>query len=73
MAVHHPAASAASAHPGGSVSIPLTIAAAVLSGLGLWLIAYWLITFHWIYFVGVPILAVGAYLLFTRVTGPDRA
>lgn len=62
--------------PGGApaeLSVPLTVGAAVLVGVGLLTIAYWLITFRWIYFGGVGLLAAGGLLLFTRATGPDRA
>jgi hypothetical protein len=73
MTAHGAAVAETNAHAGAAPSIPLTIAAAVLAGAGLWLIAYWLITFHWIYFSGIALLAGGALLLFSRVTGPDRA
>jgi hypothetical protein len=60
--------------PEGSVSVPIVVGAALLIGLGLTSMAYWLITsFHWIYFAGVVPLAGGGYLLFTRFTGADRA
>ena len=57
----------------GRVSIPLTIVAALLGGVGIFGTFYWLLTLNWIYFPSVLLIAGGCYLLFTRVTGPDRA
>ncbi|HYA57490.1 MAG TPA: hypothetical protein VEH57_03380 [Thermoplasmata archaeon] len=64
------------AHPAaehGSVSIPILVLAAVLVGLGLLGMAYWLITFQWALLASVIPLALGGLLLFTPRTGPDRA
>jgi hypothetical protein len=49
------------------------IGAAVLCGLGLFGTFYWLLTFNWLFFPSVGVLMIGAYLLFTRVTGTDHA
>jgi hypothetical protein len=57
----------------GHVSVPLTLAAAILSGLGIFGTFYWLLTFNWIWFPSVLGIAGGCYLLFTRITGPDHA
>ncbi len=57
----------------GHVSVPLVIVAALLCGLGLLGIFYWLYTFNFLYFPSILILASGAYLLFTRASGPDHA
>ena len=57
----------------GSISIPMTVGAALLAGVGMFGTAYWLITFRWEYFPCVGLVALGAYLLFTRATGADRA
>lgn len=59
--------------PEASVSVPFIVLASVLCGLGLFGTAYWLVTFHWWAFLSLAPLIVGAYLLFTRGTGPDRA
>jgi len=56
-----------------SLSVPYLVLAAVLAGVGLFGMAYWLVTFDWLYFASVIPLALGAYMLFTRGTGPDRA
>jgi hypothetical protein len=59
---------------GGDRFLVLTvIGAAILCGLGLLGIFYWLLTFDWIYFPSTGVLMIGAYLLFTRVTGTDHA
>jgi hypothetical protein len=55
------------------VSVPLVIAAALLCGVGLIGVSYWLVTQNWLLFASLIPLIGGAYLLFTRVTGPDRA
>lgn len=60
-------------HSAGSVSIPFTIGAAVLVGLGMTGMAYWLITFHWILLASLIPLIGGGLLLFSRFTGPDHA
>jgi len=57
----------------GSLSVPFLVLSAVLCGAGLFGMAYWLVTFEWPYFASVIPLALGAYMLFTRGTGPDRA
>ncbi len=64
---------APAAHRVGRVSIPLTIGAALVSGIGLFGTFYWLYTFNWLYFPSVLAVALGCYLLFTRITGPDHA
>ena len=55
------------------ISIPFVILAAVLCGLGLLSLSYWLITFNWILFAGVIPLIGGAYMLFTPLAGWDHA
>jgi Na+/proline symporter len=55
------------------VSVPLVVVAAILCGLGLLGTAYWLVTLNWILFPSILLVALGAYLLFTRATGPERA
>ncbi|HLM69896.1 MAG: hypothetical protein ACHQ0I_00755 [Candidatus Lutacidiplasmatales archaeon] len=56
-----------------SLSVPFLVLAAVLIGVGLFGMALWLLTFQWPYFASVIPLVLGAYMLFTRGTGPDRA
>jgi hypothetical protein len=69
----------AHAHEGaGSISVPWVIASALLCGLGLWLIAYWLLNITggpggWIYFLGVPILIGGALMFLNPRMGLDHA
>lgn len=63
----------ASASPLGARSVAAIIGAALLVGIGLASVAYWIITGKWIFFAGLLSLAVGAVLLFSRLTGPDRA
>jgi hypothetical protein len=63
---------AAPAHE-GSVSVPFVVGAAVLVGVGLTGMAYWLITFHWELLASIVPLAVGGLLLFSKGSGPDQA
>ena len=60
-------------HAPGARLVLTIVGAAVLSGIGLLGIFYWLITFRWLYFLSLAPLIVGAYLLFTRATGVDHA
>ncbi len=70
----HPAVAGAHASSSeGSVSVPRLVGAAVLAGVGLLGTIYWLITFRWLYFLSLGLLAGGAYLLFTRASGADHA
>lgn len=62
-----------STSPTPSASIPWVILAAVLCGIGIFLISYFLTYFYWPAFSGVALLIVGAVLLFNRRTGIDRA
>ncbi len=55
------------------VSVPWVVLAAVLCGLGLFLISYFLTYFYWPAFSGVILVLVGAILLFNRRTGLDRS
>lgn len=55
------------------VSVPVVIAIALLCGVGIIGVAYWLLTQNWLYFAALIPLIGGALLLFTRLTGPDRA
>jgi hypothetical protein len=59
--------------PLGARAVVAIVGAAVLAGVGLASLAYWMITGSWLYFAGVVPLALGAVLLFSRLTGPDRA
>jgi hypothetical protein len=69
-----PAAAAHHGHPGIGARLVLTIiGATVLACGGLMALFYWLITFRWLYFLGLIPFGFGAWLLFTRATGPDHA
>ncbi len=57
----------------GTLSIPFLVVAAVLCGVGLFGLSYWLLTQNWIAFASLLPLFLGAYMLFLRGTGPDRA
>jgi len=57
----------------GALGVITIVGSSVLAGVGLFGVIYWLITFRWLYFASLAPLAVGAYLLFTRATGPEHA
>jgi hypothetical protein len=60
-------------HSVSALTVLTIVGAAVLSGVGLFGVMYWLLTLNWLYFLSLAPLTVGAYLLFTRATGSDRA
>jgi len=56
------------------VELLLTAGAALICGFGIFGTFLWLYNFdEWMWFPSVIVLAVGCYLLFTRITGPDHA
>ncbi|MGD0719280.1 MAG: hypothetical protein ABSA15_06870 [Thermoplasmata archaeon] len=55
------------------ISIPWVIFAALLCGIGLFLLSYWLTYFYWPAFSGAAFVIIGGVLLFNRRTGIDRA
>jgi hypothetical protein len=58
-------------HPHASVLF--VILASIVAGVGLFLTLIWVITFQWIYFVGIVLMAVGFLMFFSQQMGPDRA
>jgi hypothetical protein len=78
MSYHDAPARGAASADAGSISIPWVILASLVCGVGLWLIAFWLINLTgaasgWIYFLGVPVLIVGAIMFLNPRMGPDHA
>ena len=63
----------AHSRPRSTLSIPFLLLSALLCGVGISGMAYWLLTQEWLYFASLLPLVIGAYMLFTRGTGPDRA
>lgn len=58
--------------PPGSISVLFVALAAILIGSGLLLLFLWLITFAWVWFVGVLPVTVGTLMLFDPRAGADR-
>jgi len=56
-----------------TLSVPFLVLSATLCGVGIFGMALFLVTFQWLDFAGVIPLVLGAYMLFTRGTGPDHA
>jgi membrane-bound ClpP family serine protease len=56
-----------------SISIPFVVLAAILIGAGLLLLFTWLVTFSWLWFVGVLPVTLGTLMLFDRRAGADVA
>jgi hypothetical protein len=67
---HRPAHRATGPDP---QSIPWVIGASLLMGAGLFLIATWIITFDFVYFVGFGALLVGALMILNPRMGADHA
>jgi hypothetical protein len=61
------------AHAKSPISVGWVVFAAVLIGIGLLLIAYFLLTFNLLYFIGIAPCVVGGLLFFSRRTGLDSA
>ena len=55
------------------ISVPWVILAALLMGLGVFMMAYFLVTFSWIYFLGIAPCVAGGLMLFSRQAGVDSA
>lgn len=55
------------------ISVPWVVLSAVLCGLGLLSLTYWLVTQEWILLGGVLPLALGGYMLFSPRAGWDHA
>lgn len=72
MAVH---ATGATAHAAAksTLSIPFVVLAALLIGVGILALVYWIVTFDWLYFGGILPSLTGALMLFHPRAGADRA
>ena len=68
-----PGAEEAHRHERSALSVPFLVLSAALCGVGIFGVAYWQVTGNWAWFASLLPLVVGAYMLFTRGTGPDRA
>lgn len=55
------------------LSIPYIVIAALLIGGGIFTISLWILSFAWVDFVGVFLLAFGALMLFSPRAGADRS
>ncbi len=60
-------------HPGGPINVPWVILAAVLIGIGLTVVAYWLYTFDLYYTFGIAFVVAGGLMLFDERAGADHA
>jgi hypothetical protein len=60
-------------HVKSPISVLWVIAAAILCGVGLTLLWYWLEVFQWIYFSGVLFVLAGALMFMNRRAGWDHA
>jgi uncharacterized membrane protein len=55
-----------------SLSLPYLIGASLLMGLGLFLVASWVLTFQWIFFSGVAVAAAGFLMVLHPLAGSDH-
>ncbi|MCI4331886.1 MAG: hypothetical protein L3K19_08615 [Thermoplasmata archaeon] len=70
----HSAAGAASHGSSVStISVPWVIAAALLIGVGLFIISYFMVTFQFVYLGGIALVVGGGFMLFDERAGPDHA
>jgi uncharacterized membrane protein len=53
--------------------IAFVVGAAVLIGIGLFVLMLWIVTNDWIWFAGVAPITIGGLMLFSPRAGPDRA
>lgn len=60
-------------HVSGPISVGWVVFSAVLIGAGLFMLAYWLLTFNWFYFLGIASCVLGGLMLFSRRAGLDSA
>jgi len=56
-----------------SISVPFVILAALVASLGLFCLLYWVITFQWVFFLGVVPMTIGALMFFHPKMGSNRA
>ncbi|HZY91623.1 MAG TPA: hypothetical protein VFG07_02445 [Thermoplasmata archaeon] len=67
------ASNVAQVRTGDRFSIPYIVLAALLIGGGIFTISLWILSFAWVDFVGVFLLAIGALMLFSPRAGADQA
>ena len=73
MDAHAVSATGPATRSSGTLLVLTIVGSAILAGVGLLGMFYWLITLRWLYFLSLGPLIGGAYLLFTRATGVDHA
>jgi len=56
-----------------SISVPFVLLASLLTGVGLMLTLTWLITYDWLFFPGILLVALGAFLMLDPRMGSDHA
>lgn len=56
-----------------TISVMWVILSALVLGLGLFTVTYWLLTQNWLYFAGVLPTVVGGLMLFSPRAGWDHA
>jgi hypothetical protein len=60
-------------HQKSPISVPWVVLSALLVGIGLFLVAFWLITMEWVWFLGLVPAVVGGVMLFDPRAGADHA
>jgi hypothetical protein len=55
------------------ISIPYVLASSILTGIGIFSMTYWVITFDWLYFLGVLPCLAGVVLLLSPRAGANQA
>ncbi|MCI4365496.1 MAG: hypothetical protein L3K10_05490 [Thermoplasmata archaeon] len=68
-----PPAAVSHGHVSSPISVPWVVLSAVLVGVGLFFVWWWVTTFDWLYFLGVAPCVLGGLMLFSRRAGLDSA
>ena len=55
------------------ISVPYVLASSILIGVGIFSMTYWVITFDWLFFLGVVPCLAGALLLLSPRAGANQA
>jgi hypothetical protein len=60
-------------HVRSPISIPWVVGAALLSGVGITLLWWWVTTFQWLFFSGVLFVLAGSMMFLNHRAGLDHA
>jgi hypothetical protein len=73
MSEHAGAEASPTAAGADTISIPWVLLSAVMCGVGLFAVSYWLLTQNWLWFLGILPVILGAIMFLSPRMGPDHA